>query len=49
MFKITSRFYVIYGDGLPIYVGYTNRTVKQRFREHKEDKDFSGYTEVHVE
>ncbi|QBJ03444.1 hypothetical protein HWC08_gp094 [Lactobacillus phage 521B] len=48
MFKITSRFYVIYGDGIPIYVGYTNRTVKQRFREHKEDKDFSDY-EVRVE
>ena len=29
MFKITSRFYVIYGDGIPIYVGYTNRTVKK--------------------
>lgn len=49
MFKITSRFYVIYGDGIPIYVGYTNRTVKQRFREHKEDKDFSDYEDVHVE
>ena len=48
MFKITSRFYVIYGDGKPIYVGYTNRTVKQRFREHKEDKDFSEYKDVHV-
>lgn len=49
MFKITSRFYVIYGDGVPIYVGYTNRTVKQRFAEHKEDKDFSEYNKVHVE
>ncbi|QBJ03883.1 hypothetical protein SAC12B_0094 [Lactobacillus phage SAC12B] len=49
MFKITSRFYVIYGDGIPIYVGYTNRTIKQRFSEHKEDKDFSDYEEVHVE
>lgn len=49
MFKITSRFYVIYGDGVPIYVGYTNRTVKQRFSEHKEDKDFSDYEDVHVE
>jgi len=49
MFNITSRFYVIYGDGIPIYVGYTNRTVKQRFKEHKEDKDFSDYEEVHVE
>lgn len=47
-FKITSRFYVIYGDYEPIYVGYTNRTVRQRFREHKEDKDFSEYDNVEV-
>lgn len=47
-FKITSRFYVIYGDYVPIYVGYTNRTVKQRFKEHKEDKDFSEYENVEV-
>lgn len=45
-FKIVSRFYVIYGDGVPIYVGYTNRTVKQRFVEHKHDKDFSEYDSV---
>jgi len=49
MFKITSRFYVIYGDGIPIYVGYTNRTVKQRFSEHKKSKDFSDFDEVRVE
>jgi len=48
MFKITSRFYIIYGDGKPIYVGYTNRTVKQRFSEHCKDKDFSGYDRVYV-
>ena len=48
MFKITSRFYVIYGDGNPIYVGYTNRTVRQRFAEHKESKDFSDYKKVQV-
>ncbi|ACO36979.1 hypothetical protein lb338_phage_58 [Lactobacillus phage Lb338-1] len=48
MFKITSRFYVIHGDGKPIYVGYTNRTVKQRFVEHCKDKDFSGYDRVYV-
>lgn len=47
-FKITSRFYVIYGDHRPIYVGYTNRTVRQRFREHKHDKDFSEYDSVEV-
>ena len=48
MFKIRSRFYVIYGDGVPIYVGYTNRTVKQRFAEHKRSKDFSDYDIVEV-
>ena len=47
-FKITSRFYVIYGDYEPIYVGYTNRTVRQRFMEHKRDKDFSEYNSVEV-
>ena len=47
-FKITSRFYVIYGDYEPIYVGYTNRTVRQRFMEHKRDKDFSEYSSVEV-
>lgn len=45
-FKIASKFYVIYGDGVPIYVGYTNRSVKQRFAEHKHDKDFSEYDSV---
>ena len=49
MFKIVSHFYVIRGDGVPIYVGYTNRTVKKRFAEHKKDKDFSEYDEVTVE
>ena len=48
MFKIRSRFYVIYGDGVPIYVGYTNRTVKQRFAEHRRSKDFSDYDVVEV-
>jgi len=47
-FKIVSRFYVIYGDDEPIYVGYTNRTVKQRFKEHQKDKDFSEYDNVEV-
>ena len=46
--KIISRFYVIYGDEVPIYVGYTNRTVKQRFKEHQKDKDFSSYSKVEV-
>lgn len=46
--KIVSRFYVIYGDGKPIYVGYTNRTVKKRFKEHQHDKDFSDFNKVEV-
>lgn len=48
MFKIKSKFYVIYGDGVPIYVGFTSRTVRQRFLEHKKSKDFSDYDEVKV-
>lgn len=47
-FRITSHFYVIYGDGAPIYVGYTNRTVRSRFAEHRRDKDFSQYNKVEV-
>lgn len=49
MFKIKSKFYVIYGDGVPIYVGFTSRTVRQRFLEHKKSKDFSDFDEVGVE
>lgn len=48
MFKIKSKFYVIYGDGVPIYVGFTSRTVRQRFSEHIKSKDFSDYEEVEV-
>ena len=48
MFKIKSRFYVIYGDGVPIYVGFTSRTVHERFLEHKRDKDFSDFDKVEV-
>lgn len=40
MNKIVSNFYLIRLDGEPVYVGYTNRTIKQRFSEHKHDKDF---------
>lgn len=40
MNKIVSRFYLIRLSGEPVYVGYTNRTIKQRFSEHKHDKDF---------
>jgi len=49
MFKIKSKFYVIYGDGVPIYVGFTSRTVRQRFLEHKKGKDFSDFDAVKVE
>ena len=37
--KIISSFYVIKIDNQPIYVGYTNRPIKQRFREHRASKD----------
>jgi len=46
---IKSKFYLIRGDGEPIYVGFTNRPIKQRFAEHKADKDFSGYEKVTIE
>lgn len=49
MYKIKSKFYVIYGNSVPIYVGFTSRTVRQRFSEHKKSKDFSDYEEVMVE
>jgi len=49
MFKIKSKFYVIYGDGVPIYVGFTSRKVCERFSEHKKSKDFSDYDEIKVE
>lgn len=46
MNKIISRFYLITIDNKPVYVGYTNRTVKQRFREHVKDKDLPEKSEV---
>lgn len=46
---IKSKFYLIRGDGEPIYVGFTNRPIKQRFLEHKAGKDFSGYEKVTIE
>ena len=42
MDKIVSRFYLIKLDGSPVYVGYTNRPIKDRFREHLKDKDFGS-------
>lgn len=46
---IKSKFYLIRGDGEPIYVGFTNRPIKERFSEHKADKDFSAYGEITIE
>lgn len=46
---IKSKFYLIRGDGKPIYVGFTNRPIKQRFSEHKIDKDFSAYEDITIE
>ena len=46
---IKSKFYLIRGDGEPIYVGFTNRPIKQRFLEHKADKDFGSYENVTIE
>lgn len=46
---IVSSFYLIKGDGKPIYVGFTNRSIKQRFAEHKTSKNFSDYKKVTVE
>ena len=40
MNKIVSNFYLIRLDGEPVYVGYTNRPIETRFREHLKDKDF---------
>ena len=40
MNKIVSNFYLIKVGGKPSYVGYTNRPIKTRFREHLKDKDF---------
>ena len=48
MDKIVSSFYLISVDGSPVYVGYTNRPIKARFREHLKDKDF-GEGEVTLE
>ena len=44
--NIISNFYLIREDNIPVYVGYTNRPVKQRFREHLRDKDFTGNVTV---
>lgn len=46
MKKIISRFYLITIDNKPVYVGYTNRTIKKRFKEHIKDKDLPEEAEV---
>lgn len=42
MNKIISNFYLIKVGGKPSYVGYTNRSIETRFKEHLKDKDFGG-------
>lgn len=44
--NIISNFYLIREDNNPVYVGYTNRPIKQRFREHLRDKDFTDNVSV---
>lgn len=46
--RVVSRFYVIYGDATPVYVGYTNRDITTRFEEHKRHKDFSRFNKIEV-
>ena len=48
MKALKSNFYLIKVDNTPVYVGYTNRPIKTRFREHLHDKDF-GDGKVTVE
>ena len=48
MKALKSNFYLIRVDKTPVYIGYTNRPIKTRFREHLHDKDF-GDGEVTVE
>lgn len=44
MNKIISNFYLIKVGGKPSYVGYTNRPIETRFKEHLKDKDFGDET-----
>ena len=48
MKALKSNFYLIKVDNTPVYIGYTNRPIKTRFREHLHDKDF-GDGKVTVE
>ena len=40
MKALKSNFYLIRVDDTPVYIGYTGRHIKARFREHLHDKDF---------
>lgn len=44
MNKIISNFYLIKVGGKPSYVGYTNRPIETRLKEHLKDKDFGDET-----
>ena len=44
--QIVSRFYLITLDNDPIYVGFTNRPISVRFREHKHDKELPDSAKV---
>ena len=44
--QIVSRFYLITIDNDPIYVGFTNRPISVRFREHKHDKELPDNARV---
>ena len=44
--QIVSRFYLITVDNNPIYIGFTNRDIATRFREHKHDKDLPDNAKV---
>lgn len=48
MKALKSNFYLIRVDDTPVYIGYTGRHIKARFREHLHDKDF-GDGKVTVE
>lgn len=48
MKALKSNFYLIKVDNTPVYIGYTNRPIKTRFKEHLHDKDF-GDGKVTVE
>ena len=44
--QIVSRFYLITIDDDPLYVGFTNRPISVRFREHKHDKELPDNAKV---